>query len=119
MRILHFQPTGIRVFRYEIADIHVDRGTREAMEKQSNAERLRRAEVRERVQLQPSSLLHHRPRRDMMPSALFATALCWAPSDFLHPLPRCSRVTGGTTAPSPGSTPLPCHAARGLVCHRP
>ena len=24
---------------YEIADIHVDRGTREAMEKQSNAER--------------------------------------------------------------------------------
>ena len=73
MRILHFQPTGIRVFRYEIADIHVDRGTREAMEKQSNAERLRRAEVRERVQLQPSSLLHHRPCRDMMPSALFAT----------------------------------------------
>ena len=28
------QPWGIRVFRYEIADIHVDRGTREAMEKQ-------------------------------------------------------------------------------------
>ena len=27
------QPWGIRVFRYEIADIHVDRGTREAMEK--------------------------------------------------------------------------------------
>merc|ERR1719171_3470004 len=41
------QPWGIRVFRYEIADIHVDRGTREAMEKQSNAERLRRAEVLE------------------------------------------------------------------------
>lgn len=40
-------PWGIRVFRYEIADIHVDRGTREAMEKQSNAERLRRAEVLE------------------------------------------------------------------------
>ena len=33
--------------RYEIADIHVDKGTREAMEKQSNAERLRRAEVRD------------------------------------------------------------------------
>lgn len=41
------KPWGIRVFRYEIADIHVDRGTREAMEKQSNAERLRRAEVLE------------------------------------------------------------------------
>lgn len=41
------QVWGIRVFRYEIADIHVDRGTREAMEKQSNAERLRRAEVLE------------------------------------------------------------------------
>merc|ERR1711988_881428 len=41
------QPWGIRVFRYEIADIHVDRTTREAMEKQSNAERLRRAEVLE------------------------------------------------------------------------
>jgi len=41
------QPWGVRVFRYEIADIHVDRGTREAMEKQSNAERLRRAEVLE------------------------------------------------------------------------
>ncbi len=41
------QPWGIRVFRYEVADIHVDRGTREAMEKQSNAERLRRAEVLE------------------------------------------------------------------------
>merc|ERR1719421_2547074 len=40
-------PWGIRVFRYEIADIHVDRSTREAMEKQSNAERLRRAEVLE------------------------------------------------------------------------
>merc|ERR1719473_2274024 len=35
------QPWGIRVYRYEIADIHVDRGTREAMEKQSNTERLR------------------------------------------------------------------------------
>lgn len=41
------KPWGIRVFRYEIADIQVDRGTREAMEKQSNAERLRRAEVLE------------------------------------------------------------------------
>jgi len=41
------QPWGIRVFRYEIADIHVDRSTREAMERQSNAERLRRAEVLE------------------------------------------------------------------------
>merc|ERR1719378_919325 len=41
------KPWGIRVFRYEIADIHVDRGTREAMERQSNAERLRRAEVLE------------------------------------------------------------------------
>ena len=41
------QPWGIRVFRYEIANIEVDRGTREAMEKQSNAERLRRAEVLE------------------------------------------------------------------------
>merc|ERR1719231_325670 len=41
------RPWGIRVFRYEIADIHVDRGTREAMEKQSNAERLQRAEVLE------------------------------------------------------------------------
>jgi len=40
-------PWGIRVFRYEIADIHVDRSTREAMERQSNAERLRRAEVLE------------------------------------------------------------------------
>lgn len=38
---------GIRVFRYEIADITVDKGTREAMERQSNAERLRRAEVLE------------------------------------------------------------------------
>ena len=35
------------MFRYEIADIHVDRSTREAMERQSNAERLRRAEVLE------------------------------------------------------------------------
>ena len=33
--------------RYEIADISVDHGTREAMEKQSNAKRLRRAEVLE------------------------------------------------------------------------
>merc|ERR1719271_79947 len=41
------QPWGIRVYRYEIADIHVDRSTREAMERQSNAERLRRAEVLE------------------------------------------------------------------------
>ena len=41
------EPWGIRVFRYEISDIHVDRSTREAMEKQSNAERLRRAEVLE------------------------------------------------------------------------
>lgn len=41
------QPWGIRVFRYEIADIHVDRHTKEAMERQSNAERLRRAEVLE------------------------------------------------------------------------
>merc|ERR1719231_1557798 len=41
------QPWGIRVFRYEIADIHVDRSTREAMERQSNAKRLRRAEVLE------------------------------------------------------------------------
>ena len=40
-------PWGIRVFRYEIADIHVDQGTRAAMERQSNAERLRRAEVLE------------------------------------------------------------------------
>merc|ERR1719436_948650 len=38
---------GIRVFRYEIADITVDHGTREAMERQSNAERVRRAEVLE------------------------------------------------------------------------
>merc|ERR1719504_427135 len=41
------QPWGIRVYRYEIADIHVDKSTREAMERQSNAERLRRAEVLE------------------------------------------------------------------------
>merc|ERR1719247_3126665 len=41
------EPWGIRVYRYEIADIHVDKSTREAMEKQSNAERLRRAEVLE------------------------------------------------------------------------
>jgi regulator of protease activity HflC (stomatin/prohibitin superfamily) len=40
-------PWGIRVLRYEIADILVDQGTREAMERQSNAERLRRAEVLE------------------------------------------------------------------------
>jgi len=38
---------GIRIYRYEIADIHVDKTTREAMERQSNAERLRRAEVLE------------------------------------------------------------------------
>lgn len=41
------QPWGIRVFRYEIADIHVDNETKKAMERQSNAERLRRAEVLE------------------------------------------------------------------------
>lgn len=41
------EPWGIRVFRYEIADIMVDSTTREAMERQSNAERLRRAEVLE------------------------------------------------------------------------
>jgi len=41
------KPWGIRVLRYEIADITVDRGTREAMERQSNAERVRRAEVLE------------------------------------------------------------------------
>merc|ERR1719506_31371 len=41
------QPWGIRVFRYEIANIHVDRSIKEAMERQSNAERLRRAEVLE------------------------------------------------------------------------
>lgn len=41
------EPWGIRVYRYEIADIHVDKSTREAMERQSNAERLRRAEVLE------------------------------------------------------------------------
>mmetsp|Transcript_121010 Transcript_121010/g.214055 ORF Transcript_121010/g.214055 Transcript_121010/m.214055 type:complete len:344 (-) Transcript_121010:89-1120(-) len=41
------RPWGIRVFRYEIADITVNVSTREAMEKQSNAERLRRAEVLE------------------------------------------------------------------------
>jgi len=41
------QSWGIRVLRYEIADINVDHHTREAMEKQSNAERLRRAEVLE------------------------------------------------------------------------
>lgn len=40
-------PWGIRVFRYEIANISVDSGIREAMERQSNAERLRRAEVLE------------------------------------------------------------------------
>eukprot|EP00954_Amorphochlora_amoebiformis_P025533 1373685-Amorphochlora_amoeboformis.AAC.2 len=38
---------GIRVFRYEIADIHVDGKIRQAMEQQSNAERMRRAEVLE------------------------------------------------------------------------
>lgn len=41
------RPWGIRVFRFEIADITVDAGTRESMERQSNAERLRRAEVLE------------------------------------------------------------------------
>jgi len=41
------EPWGIRVMRYEIADITVNHQTREAMEKQSNAERLRRAEVLE------------------------------------------------------------------------
>eukprot|EP00928_Gymnodinium_smaydae_P040362 TRINITY_DN27378_c0_g5_i2.p1 TRINITY_DN27378_c0_g5~~TRINITY_DN27378_c0_g5_i2.p1 ORF type:complete len:367 (-),score=53.98 TRINITY_DN27378_c0_g5_i2:311-1357(-) len=41
------KPWGIRIYRYEIADITVDRGTREAMERQSNAERVRRAEVLE------------------------------------------------------------------------
>jgi regulator of protease activity HflC (stomatin/prohibitin superfamily) len=41
------KPWGIRVLRYEIADIAVDKHTREAMERQSNAERLRRAEVLE------------------------------------------------------------------------
>lgn len=41
------QPWGIRVLRYEIADITVDPGIREAMERQSNAERIRRAEVLE------------------------------------------------------------------------
>ena len=40
-------PWGIRVFRYEIADIAVDKTIREAMERQSNAERVRRAEVLE------------------------------------------------------------------------
>lgn len=40
-------PWGIRVFRYEIADITVDANIREAMERQSNAERIRRAEVLE------------------------------------------------------------------------
>lgn len=40
-------PWGIRVFRYEIADISVDAGIRQAMERQSNAERVRRAEVLE------------------------------------------------------------------------
>lgn len=38
---------GIKVFRYEIADIHVDESTRDSMQRQSNAERLRRAEVLE------------------------------------------------------------------------
>ena len=41
------QPWGIRCFRYEIADIAVDKSIREAMERQSNAERVRRAEVLE------------------------------------------------------------------------
>lgn len=41
------QSWGIRVFRYEIADIAVDPSIKEAMERQSNAERVRRAEVLE------------------------------------------------------------------------
>eukprot|EP00586_Coscinodiscus_wailesii_P003123 CAMPEP_0172492148 /NCGR_PEP_ID=MMETSP1066-20121228/23187_1 /TAXON_ID=671091 /ORGANISM="Coscinodiscus wailesii, Strain CCMP2513" /LENGTH=365 /DNA_ID=CAMNT_0013261605 /DNA_START=48 /DNA_END=1145 /DNA_ORIENTATION=+ len=41
------EPWGISVFRYEIANIIVDPSTKEAMERQSNAERLRRAEVLE------------------------------------------------------------------------
>lgn len=41
------QPWGIRVLRYEIADIAVDKSIRDAMERQSNAERVRRAEVLE------------------------------------------------------------------------
>uniref|UniRef100_A0A6U9TF72 Band 7 domain-containing protein n=1 Tax=Zooxanthella nutricula TaxID=1333877 RepID=A0A6U9TF72_9DINO len=41
------QHWGIRVFRYEIADITVNSSTQEAMERQSNAERVRRAEVLE------------------------------------------------------------------------
>lgn len=41
------RPWGIRIFRYEIADIAVDKSIRDAMERQSNAERVRRAEVLE------------------------------------------------------------------------
>ncbi len=41
------EPWGIVVHRYEVADISVDTHTRDAMERQSNAERLRRAEVLE------------------------------------------------------------------------
>lgn len=41
------QPWDIRVLRYEIAEIQVDDAIREAMERQSNAERMRRAEVLE------------------------------------------------------------------------
>ena len=40
-------PWGIRIFRYEIANIDVDTSTKEAMQRQSNAKRLRRAEVLE------------------------------------------------------------------------
>lgn len=40
-------PWGIRVYRYEIADIEVGASIKEAMERQSNAERVRRAEVLE------------------------------------------------------------------------
>jgi regulator of protease activity HflC (stomatin/prohibitin superfamily) len=39
------QPWGIRVFRYEIADIIVDWNIKDAMERQSNAERLRRTKA--------------------------------------------------------------------------
>ncbi len=38
---------GIEVFRYEISDISVDKNIQASMERQSNAERLRRAEVLE------------------------------------------------------------------------
>ena len=42
-------PWGIRALRYEIADITVNHHTREAMEKQSNAERLRRDHLERRA----------------------------------------------------------------------